>query len=67
MSNNFDNTNDDEAIWNGLFDMADQYDDTAEADLYYEENIYKEDFYKENLSQESFNEEGYFEGIGVYL
>ena len=61
MSNNFDNTNDDEAIWNGLFDMAEQYDDTAEAELYYEENIYKEDFYKENFSQENFYEESFFE------
>ena len=38
----FNNPTDDEAIWNELFDMAEQYDDMAEADLYYEESFYQE-------------------------
>ncbi len=49
-SNTFNNTKDDDAIWNSLFDMADQYEDSAESDLYYEESCYEESYNKEVVS-----------------
>ena len=58
MNNNkFNYSKDDDAIWNSLFDVADQYEDIAESDLFYEESYYEESYHEDGYHEEGYHKE----------